>query len=238
MITIKKYNIHDELIQAVLKSMKTDLFKSNHNSKEETDEYIYGSAEVVGLMCLKVFVNGNEELYRELQIPAKNLGSAFQKVNFLRDIKNDTESLNRRYFHNLVETRFDESEKKDIIDEIENDFAGSIRGIKTLPENSRLGVLIAYLYYKKLLNKIKKTPAEKLLTTRVRVSDFQKTLLLLKAYLIDKLKLFNNKEQGSGSYIQDEPFVILVDENDNQTGIARKLEPHRKEFIEKLISIF
>jgi len=93
-ITVNKYCINDELIEAFLKSMKTDLFKSDHNSREETDDYIYGSAEVVGLMCLKVFVNGKEELYSELQIPARKLGAAFQKVNFLRDIKNDTEFLN------------------------------------------------------------------------------------------------------------------------------------------------
>ena len=191
MITVKKYNIDDALIRSFLKSMKIDLFKKNHNSRDETDEYIYGSAEVVGLMCLKVFLKGNDELFRELQIPAKKLGSAFQKVNFLRDIKNDTEFLNRRYFHALVENRFDESVKKNIIDDIESDFAGSIHGMNKLPENSRLGVLIAYYYYKNLLNRIKKTPAEKLLKTRIRVPDIIKMVLLLKAYFVSKLKLLN-----------------------------------------------
>ena len=188
-LTVKKYNIDNELIQAFLKSMKIDLFKSDHNSKEETDEYIYGSAEVVGLMCLKVFVNGNEELYNELKIPAKKLGAAFQKVNFLRDIKNDTELLNRKYFHDLVDKKFDESMKNSLVQDIESDFTASLQGMKKLPQNSRLGVLIAYFYYKNLLKKIKKTPAEKLLKTRIRVPDLTKMILLGKAYLANKLNL-------------------------------------------------
>lgn len=189
-ITVKKYDIDDDLIKAFLKSMKMDLFKTDHNSREETDEYIYGSAEVVGLMCLKIFVNGDGNLYKELLIPAKKLGAAFQKVNFLRDIKNDTELLKRKYFHDLVENKFDESLKKKFIEDIEADFIDSVAGIKKLPESSKLGVLIAYFYYNKLLKIIKKTPAEKLLTTRVRVPDFTKLILLIKAWLVNKLKLF------------------------------------------------
>ncbi|HBE43655.1 MAG TPA: phytoene synthase [Bacteroidales bacterium] len=189
MITVNKYNIDDDLIRAFLKSMKIDLFKSDHNSRKETEEYIYGSAEVVGLMCLKVFVNGKEELYNELQIPAKKLGAAFQKVNFLRDIKNDTEILKRKYFHDLVSNKFDESLKNKLIKEIESDFADSMPGMKKLPRNSRLGVLIAYLYYRKLLKKISRTPAENLLRIRVRVPDLTKMVLLLKAYLVNKLNL-------------------------------------------------
>lgn len=188
-LTVKKYRIDDELIRAFLKSMKIDLYKSNHISKEETDEYIYGSAEVVGLMCLKVFVNGNEDLNNELQLPAKKLGAAFQKVNFLRDIKNDTELLNRKYFHNLVDQKFNDSMKNSLIKDIESDFSASLQGMKKLPKNSRLGVLIAYLYYKKLLKKISKTPAEKLLTARIRVPDLTKMILLGKAYLVNKLNL-------------------------------------------------
>ena len=188
-LTVKKYNIDDKLIQAFLKSMKIDLFKSNHISKEETDEYIYGSAEVVGLMCLKVFVNGNEDLNNELQIPAKKLGAAFQKVNFLRDIKNDTELLNRKYFHDLVDKKFNDSLKNSLVQDIESDFTASLQGLKKLPQNSRLGVLIAYFYYKKLLKKISKTPAKKLLTARIRVSDLTKMILLGKAYLVNKLNL-------------------------------------------------
>jgi len=190
LITVKKYNIDDELIQAFLKSMKIDLFKSDHRSREETEEYIYGSAEVVGLMCLKVFVKGNQELYDELQIPAKKLGAAFQKVNFLRDIKNDTEFLNRKYFHHLVDGKFDESIKTSLVEDIKSDFASSLGGMRRLPENSRLGVLIAYMYYMKLLKNIEKTPAEELLKTRVRVPDLTKMILLIKAWLANKLKLF------------------------------------------------
>jgi phytoene/squalene synthetase len=190
-ITVKKYNIDDELIQAFLKSMKLDLSRLEHKSKDETDEYIYGSAEVVGLMCLKVFVNGNETLYRELEIPARKLGSAFQKVNFLRDLKNDTQDLKRQYFHNLADRKFDEVTKAEIIRDIENDFSSSLNGLKKLPRNSRLGVLIAFYYYKNLLKKIKKTPAEKLLEKRVRVPDMVKILLLLKAYFANRLNLYN-----------------------------------------------
>jgi phytoene/squalene synthetase len=189
-ITVKKYNIDDELIQAFLKSMKLDLSRLEHKSKDETDEYIYGS-EVVGLMCLKIFVNGNEILYKELEIPARKLGSAFQKVNFLRDLKNDTQDLKRQYFHNLADRKFDEVTKAEIIRDIENDFSSSLNGLKKLPRNSRLGVLIAFYYYKNLLKKIKKTPAEKLLEKRVRVPDMVKILLLLKAYFANRLNLYN-----------------------------------------------
>jgi phytoene/squalene synthetase len=190
-ITVKKYNIDDNLIQAFLKSMKLDLSRLEHKSKDETDEYIYGSAEVVGLMCLKVFVNGNETLYRELEIPARKLGSAFQKVNFLRDLKNDTQDLKRQYFHNLADRKFDEVTKAEIIRDIENDFSSSLNGLKKLPRNSRLGVLIAFYYYKNLLKKIKKTPAEELLEKRVRVPDMVKILLLFKVYFANRLNLYN-----------------------------------------------
>jgi len=188
-ITVNKYKIDDELIRAFLKSMKIDLFKTDHNSREETDEYIYGSAEVVGLMCLKIFVKGDTELYEELLIPAKKLGAAFQKVNFLRDIKNDTELLNRKYFHDLVGKRFDESLKLKLTQEIESDFRESVPGIRRLPGNSKMGVLIAYFYYRKLLNIIKKTPADMLLNKRVRVPDTTKLMLLIKAWLVNTLKL-------------------------------------------------
>jgi phytoene synthase len=189
-ITVKKYNIDDELIQAFLKSMKLDLSRLEHKSKDETDEYIYGSAEVVGLMCLKIFVNGNETLYRELEIPARKLGSAFQKVNFLRDLKNDTQDLKRQYFHNLADRKFDEVTKAEIIRDIENDFNSSVKGLKKLPQNSRLGVMIAYYYYKRLLKKIKRVPAEKLLNKRIRVSGSVKFLLLFKALLSNRLNIF------------------------------------------------
>lgn len=188
-LTVKKYNIDDNLIQAFLKSMKLDLLCLEHNSKDETDEYIYGSAEVVGLMCLKVFVNKDENLYNELNIPARKLGSAFQKVNFLRDLKNDTQDLKRQYFHNLAGRKFDEETKAEIIRDIENDFNSSVTGMKKLPRNSRLGVMIAFYYYKNLLKRIKRTPADRLLEKRIRVPDMIKLLLLFKALFVNR---YNN----------------------------------------------
>lgn len=188
-ITVGKYGIPDDLIRAFLKSMKTDLVKQDHNTRDETAEYIYGSAEVVGLMCLRVFVLGDEKLYNELEAPAKRLGSAFQKVNFLRDIKDDTNLLNRKYFHTVLESGFDEKVKKEITGDVDEEFRDALQGIKKLPSNSRLGVLVAFYYYKKLLVIIRKTPAEKLLKQRVRVPDFVKLFLLIKAYIINKLNL-------------------------------------------------
>jgi phytoene/squalene synthetase len=190
-LTVRKYGIPDDLIQAFLRSMKTDLFKQNHNTKSETDTYIYGSAEVVGLMCLRVFVLGDSKLYDELEAPAKRLGSAFQKVNFLRDIKDDTKMLNRQYFHKSASTGFNETVKTEIVDEVEKEFAESYAGIKKLPGNSRLGVLTAYYYYRKLLKKVKNTPAEKLLEKRVRVPGIIKMQLVIKAYLACRLRLLN-----------------------------------------------
>jgi phytoene/squalene synthetase len=187
--TVLKYNIPDDLIQSFLNSMKTDLSKSDHNSKSETDEYIYGSAEVVGLMCLKVFVNGEETLYNELKEPARRLGAAFQKVNFLRDIKNDIQNLNRKYFHNTINREFDETVKEEIVNDIIADFEFSLTGLKKLPQNSKRGVLIAYYYYLNLLKKIRKTPANKLLEKRIRVKDYVKLLILFKAIIVTELKL-------------------------------------------------
>jgi len=188
-LTVKKYGIDDSLIQAFLKSMKLDLQKLEHSTKEETDEYIYGSAEVVGLMCLKVFVNGDEAMYHELENPARKLGSAFQKVNFLRDLKNDTQDLKRQYFHNLAGKDFTEQVKTEIINEIEEDFSSSVGGMKKLPGNARLGVLIAYYYYLSLLRKIRRTPADRLLQKRIRINDSVKLLLLLKALIANRLNI-------------------------------------------------
>jgi len=187
--TVRKYKIPDELIRAFLNSMKFDLIRRDYKTTDETNEYIYGSAEVVGLMCLKVFTNGTDNLYEELYIEARKLGAAFQKVNFLRDLKNDTRVLKRRYFHDTVHQVFDESVKMKIIKDIEDDFINSYTGIKKLPGRSKLGVLIAYYYYRRLLKKITGTPAEKLLETRIRVPDFVKVFLLVKACLVFKLKL-------------------------------------------------
>jgi phytoene/squalene synthetase len=187
--TVKQYSIPGELITAFLKSMKADLYKSAYTSRGETDEYVYGSAEVVGLMCLMVFVRGNLQLYEELKEPARKLGAAFQKVNFLRDIRNDTEQLDRYYFHNTVGKKFDEKIKKEIVEDIREDFRSSVKGIRKLPHDSRIGVLIAYYYFLALLKKIDNTPAEKQFDKRIRIPDFIKFLILSKALVISKFRL-------------------------------------------------
>jgi phytoene/squalene synthetase len=180
-LTIKKYNIQKDLINAFLSSMKADLNKQNYNSQNELNEYVYGSADVVGLMCLKVFVNGNEKHYNELKSPAIKLGSAFQKVNFLRDLKADTEGLKRIYFHQMNSGNFDDSVKNEIIGNIEADFFEAKKGIAQLPGRSKLAVYIAFSYYQNLLKKLKKTPAGKIASTRIRISDVKKTLILVKS---------------------------------------------------------
>lgn len=187
MLAVNKYNISDDHIQSFLKSMKFDLEKTDYVSKSEIDEYIYGSADVVGLMCLKVFCNGDEQLYNELEAPAMKLGSAFQKVNFLRDLKNDIENLDRRYFPEIDKERFNEKVKLNVIKDVENDFDDAYKGIKRLPKESKLAVLIAYYYYRCLLEKIKWTSANKLLETRIRVSNPRKLLLMLKAMVVYRL---------------------------------------------------
>ncbi|MBN2485560.1 MAG: phytoene/squalene synthase family protein [Bacteroidales bacterium] len=188
-LTVKKYGISDLYVQAFLQSMKFDLEKSSYGSKSEMNEYIYGSADVVGLMCLRVFCNGNEKLFKELEIPAMKLGSAFQKVNFLRDLKNDIESLGRNYFPEIGDNMLNENIKQKIITEIESDFSIARQGITKLPGRSKFAVLIAYYYYKRLLEKIKLTPAGTILETRVRVSNIRKLALLLKATFVYKLRL-------------------------------------------------
>lgn len=187
--TVKKYNIPDEYIQAFLTSMKYDLVKNDYSDKVEADIYIFGSADVVGLMCLKVFCNGDVSLYNELELSARKLGSAFQKVNFLRDLKNDIEVLDRRYFPEIQQQKFDEKSKLVVIQDIENDFSSAYVGIKKLPKRSKLAVLIAYYYYMSLLKKIKKTEADKIIESRISISNFKKMLLLLKAMFVYKLRL-------------------------------------------------
>lgn len=182
-LTVKKYGIPPHLIEAFLKSMRADLNKHLYCTSSELDEYIYGSADVVGLMCLMVFVNGDQQMYAKLEKPAMKLGSAFQKVNFLRDLKSDIELLDRRYFPQLSKDTFDESAKNCVIKEIESDFSEAMLGVQELPGRSRLAVLIAYTYYLQLLKKLKDTPADQIMQSRIRVSDTAKLLLLGKAYL-------------------------------------------------------
>ncbi|MCZ8228637.1 phytoene/squalene synthase family protein [Flavobacterium sp.] len=188
-ITVKKNNISDDLVQAFLKSMKMDLVKSEYNTKAEYDDYIYGSADVVGLMCLKVFVQGNQEKYDALKDEAMRLGSAFQKVNFLRDLKDDNLVLNRNYFPGVDLRSFDDEAKKAIIAEIDEDFKAAREGIKKLPLEAKFGVFTAYVYYKKLLNKLERTPSHKIGTSRIRVSNYSKAGLLAQSFVTYKLRL-------------------------------------------------
>jgi phytoene/squalene synthetase len=178
------------MVQAFLKSMKADLSKTEYKTKEEYDDYIYGSADVVGLMCLKVFVNGNEEMYETLKDAAMRLGSAFQKVNFLRDLKDDFELLNRSYFPNVDLGKLNAISKQLIIDEIEADFDYAYKhGILKLPIEAKFGVYMAYRYYRRLLQKLKAVPSEKIMDTRIRISDPMKINLLARSYVKYKLNI-------------------------------------------------
>lgn len=187
-LTVHKYNIDDELIQAFLKSMRSDLSKKDFTD-EEIKTYIYGSADVVGLMCLKIFVNGNNELYQALKPAAMRLGSAFQKVNFLRDINNDINQLQRFYFPILRGKELTEDIKKKIIEDINEDLRVALEGIKQLPSNSKYGVYAAYKYYSKLTTKIERTTVKKLLNERVRVQNSFKMWTLVSIFFTNKLKL-------------------------------------------------
>ena len=187
--TVTKYNIPDDLIQSFLKSMKMDLIKSEYHTKAEYDDYIYGSADVVGLMCLKVFVKGDSQKYNDLKDEAMRLGSAFQKVNFLRDLKEDNLVLNRNYFPGVDLKSFDETSKDMIIKEIEADFKVALQGIKKLPLEAKFGVYTAYVYYRKLLKKLENTPCHKIGTSRIRVSNYTKGLLFANSFVTYKLNL-------------------------------------------------
>ena len=187
--TVTKYDIPMDLIDAFMKSMKLDLTKTEYKTTEEYQEYIFGSADVVGLMCLKVFVNGDHTKYNELKDSAMRLGSAFQKVNFLRDLKADYEDLSRTYFPNTDLNQLDENSKLKIIEEIEADFKAGYQGIVDLPMEAKFGVYTAYIYYKKLLSKLKKTPSAEIKNTRIRVPNYQKYGLFAKSYLSYKLNI-------------------------------------------------
>jgi len=187
--TVNKYSIPKDLINSFLDSMKMDLNKKKYNTIEEYKKYIYGSADVVGLMCLKVFVKGSEKLYTELSPFAISLGSAFQKVNFLRDIKDDSDILNRVYFPNVDMNDFNEKAKKEIILEIENDFKNAVKGIVKLPKNSKFAVYIAYRYYNKLLKKLKQTSSENIVKKRIRIHNLQKFIVIARSYVKYQLNL-------------------------------------------------
>lgn len=187
--TVHKYEIPGHLYMAFMDSMRLDLHKSEYLSMEEFKQYIYGSADVVGLMCLKVFVKGDKKKYEELKNYAMSLGSAFQKVNFLRDLKADYEDLSRSYFPNVDLAELDELNKEQIIAEIEEDFHQGLKGIINLPVEAKFGVYTAYIYYKKLLQKLKQVPSREIRNQRIRVPNYQKAGLLAKSYLSYRLNL-------------------------------------------------
>ena len=187
--TYHKYGIEKHLVESFMRSMRLDLSKSEYLNETEFKAYIYGSADVVGLMCLTVFVKGDRKKYEELKQCAMSLGSAFQKVNFLRDLKADHEDLSRSYFPNTNLDQLDEISKNAIIKEIEADFAKGLEGICMLPVEAKFGVYTAYRYYRKLLSKLKKTPSLEIKNARIRVPNYVKASLLARSYVKYRLKL-------------------------------------------------
>jgi phytoene synthase len=187
--TVHENNIDKALIDAFMQSMRWDLDKEVYASQEEYLAYIYGSADVVGLMCLKVFVKGDEQKYQALKPAAMALGSAFQKVNFLRDLNADFDLLNRSYFPGTDLNEFNEASKARIIEEIEADFKKALPGIFNLPSEAKFGVYTAYKYYFKLLSKLKNTPSRNIKNTRIRVPNYQKMGVLAQSYVKFRLNL-------------------------------------------------
>lgn len=185
---VHQYNISPDLTEVFLKSMEMDLEKIDYTS-EKYEEYILGSAEVVGLMCLHVFAEGNKKVYDDLKPFAMKLGAAFQKINFLRDMKADYEVLGRTYFPNVDMAKFSSATKRAIEEEIEKDFKDALVGIKKLPASSRGGVYLAYVYYNSLFRKIKRVPAQNILSERIRISNGQKFALMLNSMLQHKMNL-------------------------------------------------
>lgn len=186
--TVHKYQIDKALIDQFLHSMEMDLQKIDYNL-ELYNEYIYGSAEVVGLMCLQVFTDGSKEKYEELKPYAMKLGSAFQKINFLRDLKDDYQLLGRTYFPNIDMNVFNNQVKFEIEKEIEQEFKEALIGIKKLPASSLFGVYLAYKYYISLFRKIRKKSSKDILNNRVRVPDYQKGYVALSSYVRFKMNV-------------------------------------------------
>ncbi len=179
-LTVNQYNIQHDLIEAFFHSMEMDLNKVEYDSSLY-EEYIYGSAEVVGLMCLFIFCEGNTKRYEDLKGYARSLGAAFQKVNFLRDVKADYNNLNRTYFPHVDFSNFTETMKKDIEEEISLDFKNAYCGIKLLPVKARFGVYVAYKYYLSLFKKIKQVQPARLLDNRVRIANMNKAFIVMRA---------------------------------------------------------
>lgn len=179
---VRHYDINIQLIDQFLHSMEMDLQKIDYNS-DLYNEYIYGSAEVVGLMCLQIFTEGDKQQFEKLKPFAMKLGSAFQKVNFLRDLKDDYQILGRTYFPSLNMSVFDNTVKAQIEKEIEEEFKEALQGIKKLPSSSMFGVYLAYRYYLLLFEKIKKTSSQHILQQRIRIANSQKLLVAFKSYI-------------------------------------------------------
>ncbi|MBD0402686.1 MULTISPECIES: phytoene/squalene synthase family protein [unclassified Flammeovirga] len=179
---VNQYGIERELISLFIRSMRMDLNKTEY-SEEEYKNYILGSAEVVGLMCLRVFLEGDEKEYRRLEPLAMSLGSAFQKINFLRDLKADVRDLGRVYFPNIDISVFNDEVKKEIEADIQKDFDQGFEGIKQLPKKARFGVYLAYIYYTRLFSKVKNAPAETILKERLRIPDPKKYMILCQSYI-------------------------------------------------------
>lgn len=186
--TVHDYNIDRQLIQTFLDSMEMDLHKKEYD-KKGYDQYIMGSAEVVGLMCLKIFTENNQELYHRLETHAMKLGSAFQKINFLRDMRSDYHELGRIYFPGVNISSFDADTKACIEKDIEADFAKGFEGIKQLPKDARFGVYMTYVYYYCLFRKIKAMPAHRIMNERVRLSNNKKYRLFVGSYFKHSLNL-------------------------------------------------
>ncbi len=187
--TVNKYNIDKQLIGQFLHSMEMDLNKQVYDP-DKYKEYILGSAEVVGLMCLKVFAKGDEKLYQNLKPYAMSLGSAYQKINFLRDLKDDFQTLGRTYFPGIDLNYFNDNAKWELIEDIEKDFAHGYDGIKKLPRVARFGVFLSYRYYYGLLKKIKRAAPKEMLSKRIRLSDKRKLYMLFRSAIQYKLHLF------------------------------------------------
>jgi phytoene/squalene synthetase len=186
--TVNRYGIDHALIDKFLRSMEMDLHQSTHDPAS-FDDYIVGSAEVVGLMCLHVFCAGDRALYNSLEPAARRLGAAFQKVNFLRDLRHDHQALQRAYFPGVDIRRFAEKEKRAIEAEIHDDFRAALQGIRRLPRGARFGVYVAYVYYRALLERIECTPARDLLRRRLRIPNLRKFMLLIQSYFKYRLGL-------------------------------------------------
>lgn len=179
---VNEYQIEPEMIDTFLASMEMDLMKE-HYDQEKYEQYILGSAEVVGLMCLKVFTEGDQEMYEDLKPSAMKLGSAFQKINFLRDLKADYNELGRSYFPGIEVSKFDDATKRTIEADIQSDFDAGYEGILALPKKARFGVYLAYIYYTALFAKIANLPSTDILSTRISVSKREKIRLLFGSYI-------------------------------------------------------